>query len=174
MRPSVVWFLWSVFLIAATTMSGCASDGEYKNGVYRSEEATFKVPPLRAPWKQIQVEDAELAFHNPETGANISVNATCKEYEDAPPEALALHLLIGIANRTVNTWEPREMDRRKALYMDVQGELDGAPVRLAAYVLAKDYCSFDLIYTASPDHFESGLPVLHRLAESFHMLQRGE
>ncbi len=159
---------------ALVLLVNCASSAEYKNGVYRSEEATFRIPPLKAPWQRLDVEDAELAFHNPRTEANISLNATCEEYEDAPPEALGLHLLIGIVNRTVHTWEAREMDGRKALFMDVSGELDGAPVRLAAYVLAKDYCAFDLIYTADPKHFDKGLPTLHKLAESFHMIQRGE
>ena len=163
-------------LLLLLAASSCQErQAQYKQGVYTSMQTQYELGELGEGWREApDMEDNDLAFWNESLGAAIAINSTCKEYEDLPLKAMANHLVIGIEERRNLIWEQRMVDGREALYIVVEGFLDGVPIKVAAYVLVKDYCTFDLIYHAPPATFDEGLPQLHELARQFAVLRTGE
>ena len=167
----MVWFVVFMVLVSACQ----ETRPHYKQGMYTSQQVQYKLGDLEEGWRRApKMEDNDLAFWNETLGAAIAINSTCREYEDLPLKAMANHLVIGIEERKNLVWEQRPVDGREALYVVVEGHLDGVPIKVAAYVLVKDYCTFDLIYHAPPATFDEGLPQLDKLAHEFTVLRTGE
>jgi hypothetical protein len=142
------------------------SQGIYDNGVVR-----YRVGQLGPGWERVEVQEGDaLAFFHQELGANVSVNATCQEYEDVPEAALFNHLLFGMRERVFRLEETLSLDGRGALHAIVDVELDGVPVTLEVYMLKKDGCVYDMTLIASRQAFERARPGLARLVSGFHVL----
>jgi len=160
-----------LFVFCALIVSAC-SGKQYRNGVFEDKKNAYRIEAPGKAWKQIESEDTNLAFFNDSLNAVIMVNSTCDEYKDAPASALTGHLFIGIEDRKVLEQQKVMLDGREAVYTLVEGKLDGAPVKLATYVLVKNYCIYDLAYSAPPASFERGLPYLKNIADKFKVLRR--
>ena len=163
----------ALFVFFAT--AGCAGNRHLtKGGIYESNEAQCFVGDFEPEWVPIpEVKDAEMAYWNQRLGAVIAVNVTCDDYDDMPTRAMANHLVMGLENRKYDRWEYRPVDGRQALYGEVEGLLDGVPVKMAAYVIVNNYCSFDLIYHSPPNTFEEGSRRLEKLASVFKVIRAG-
>jgi len=61
---------------------------------------------------------------------------------------------------------------REAVYSVVAGMLDGAPIKIAAVTVVKNYCTYDLTYSAPLETFDDGLPDFERTVDSFSVLER--
>lgn len=166
----------SVLLLSAAMIglwAGCSGAARYQKGRFENARVVYEVPDPGAGWERRQVDGADLVFWNERLSAFILVNSTCDEYRDAPVSALAGHLYIGyIEKKEVLKKEEATIDGRHGIYMEVQGEVDGYPVKFASYTLAKNYCTYDLVYSAPVKVFDQGLPMLHALASKFKVIGR--
>ena len=160
-----------VAALAAVAILACAS-ATYKGGIFENDQTIYRVDPPRGGWERISAGDADVAFWNERLSAFIMVNSTCDQYRDAPVSILANHLFIGIEKKLFSVQEERPLDGRDAVYTELTGKLDGHPVKVAAYTLVKNYCTYDLSYSADPKHFDEGLPAFHELARKFRVLRR--
>ncbi len=157
------------FLMAL--LFGCASSS-YREGIFEDSFNRYRVQAPSSGWKQVKVKQANLSFFNTRANAAIMVNSTCDTYRDAPLRAMANHMFIGIENKTYLLQESHKVDGREAVYSVVKGMLDGAPIKIAAITIAKNYCTYDLTYSAPPETFEDGLADFERLVDSFSVLER--
>lgn len=150
----------------------CAPKSLYSAGIFQNAVTRYEAPqPLG--WSKIAAKDADLAFWNARIGGFILVNSTCREYRDATSAVLAKHLLIGIESRKVLKEDTLPLSGRKAFFQEVSGLLDGAEVHLLSLTLVKDYCTYDLVYSAPETRFEEGREPFLALAEHFTVLKRG-
>ncbi|RJO64556.1 MAG: hypothetical protein C4523_18075 [Myxococcales bacterium] len=162
-----------ILLLAALALpAACATLASYKDGVVETKHTRYRVEAPGKAWERIGVRNGDLAFWRDDLHAFILLNSTCDEYRDAPVESLANHLFIGIENKNFVEQKETPLDGRNAVYSVVEGELDGAPVKVAAYTLVRDYCTYDLSFSAPPERFEAGMPDFERVAARFHVVGR--
>ncbi len=143
------WF--SRFLLVAPALVAAASCGgpSFNGSVYRGEDLSFRIGPVPASWRQIEVEETLLAFRDDDRGATIALNGRCgKDGDDVPLQALTHHLFLHFTDRQVESQEVVPMDGRDALRTEMVAELDGVPKRYTVFVLKKDGCVYDFLHIA--------------------------
>jgi hypothetical protein len=163
-----------VFVLLALLSGGVGCGGPtFSQGVYDDGVVRYRVGDPGPGWQRVEVvEDASaLAFHNDALRATVSINATCKEYEDVPEEALLNHLLFGMRERVFRVDETVTLDGRGAVHAVVDVQLDGVPVTLEIYLVRKDGCVYDMTLIASRDAFERARGALANLTARFHVLR---
>ncbi len=169
LRRTVTGCLIAVFLVSGLTACSTAT---YRKGIVETEKTVYTAQSPGRNWTRIETDKSDLIFWNKQLDAFIMVNSTCDEYRDAPVAALHKHLFFGIEKKEILTEREVTIDGRQSLYSEVSGMLDGAPIKVAAYTLVKNYCTYDLSFTAPPDQFDSGIAALHRVSGQFHVIKR--
>jgi hypothetical protein len=112
-----------------------------------------------------------LAFRDDANDATILVNARCTTADDGTPlVALTNHLLIGSTERETVSQEVEPFDGREALHSKVRAKWDGVPMALDIYVLKKDGCVYDFVYTSKPATFDAGASAFEPFVRSFRTL----
>jgi hypothetical protein len=157
----------SLLSLVVAAVAACGG-GSFDAGVYRDEEAAFRVGPLPAGWERVDLDGQnDLAFHHDGLGAILQVNASCNPSLDIPLVALTNHLLFGFTEREIRSQELVPMADREALLTHLTAKLDGVPRELLLTVLKKDGCVYDFALAAPP-----GAPFL-RARPAFDALLRG-
>ena len=137
-------------LMAGVLIAGCGGGG-LRGDVYRDEEARYRVGTLGGGWQALGVADQnDLAYHHPDLGAIVQVNATCDPDSDIPLTALTNHLLIGFTERDIREQRVVPMDGREALRTHVVARLDGVPRELLFVVMKKNDCVYDFALITPP------------------------
>ena len=149
--------------------SACAGSSHFTDGVYDDGIVRYRIATPGRDWQRVSVGDNDLAFNNEVLGT-ISINSTCKNYEDVPKQALMNELLFGTRERFYRTEEVVTIDGRGALHNVIDLELDGVPLTLEVYLLAKDGCVYDITRVSSRAGYEPGRRVLHAFVSSFAVL----
>ncbi|HEV8550447.1 MAG TPA: hypothetical protein VGQ57_15490 [Polyangiaceae bacterium] len=135
------------FLLA----SACGASS-FDGHVFRRGELAFRVGPIPASWRPIEVDDTLLAFRDDDAAATVAVNGRCGlDGDDVPLEALTHHLFLHFTDRKLMSQERFELDGRAALRTELSAALDGVPLRYRVVVVKKDGCVYDfmLMDTAS-------------------------
>jgi hypothetical protein len=156
--------------IACLTVALCACGGaSLSGGVYRDQEARYRIGSLGTGWRQLDVaEQNDLAWHHDGLDAIVQVNATCDPGSDVPLTALTNHLLIGFTDRDVREQAVVPMDGREALRTHVVARLDGVQRDLLFYVMKKDDCVYDFALIAPPGTpFAQARPAFERFLSGF-------
>jgi hypothetical protein len=160
-----------VFVLLVTTGATWACAGaSFANGIYDDGIVRYRVGPRGPHWKRVEVEDNDLAFHDPAVGT-VSVNSTCEDYEDVPQAALMNHLLMGTTERRFRIEETVTVDGRGARHVIADVELDGVPVTLEVFLLNRDGCVYDIVYTAAREVHERERGAFLAFVNGFQVLE---
>jgi hypothetical protein len=118
---------------------------------YRHGDIAFDVGPIPASWRQVDADDAALAFRDDAAKVTVAVNARCREEgDDVPLKALTKHLFLEFTDRKSISERSLELDGRAALRTELFADLDGVPMHFTVYVLKKDWCVYDFMHIATP------------------------
>jgi|GEM_PF-832296 len=166
-KPVVIFIL-----VICLVLPVACSSGTYKNNVYEDKHNVYQVMSPGKGWKRIATKDADLAFWNSKIAAFIMVNSTCDGYKDAPLESLSNHLFFGIEKKEFIQQKRVMLDGRQAVYSEVTGLLDGARVRVSAYTMVKNYCTYDISYSAPTKIYGKGLKAFEKVMERFRVIKR--
>ena len=161
----------AAMLALVALAAGCAGNKATIKGNSISTDYTsytIKTPPPPA-WKRIDVEDCDAGFFNQRYSAVITVNSTCKDYQDASPEVLTRHLLFGIENQKINSRKAIAIAGREGLLTDVSGTLDGVPNHMKLMVVNRNYCTYDIILVTPPDSFDEAVATYDAVVASFNV-----
>ena len=156
--------------LVAVLLAGCGASQSFQGRVFDNGTVRYRVGALDAGFEPISVGDNDLAWHHPQLGT-ISVNSTCKEYEDVPARALVNQLLMGTTDRVYRVEETLTLDGRAAQHLLADVALDGVPVTIDVYLIVKDGCVYDLTHVAGRERAEQARPLFERFVHSFAVLQ---
>jgi hypothetical protein len=147
---------------------GCGGGAELRGNVVEGQQASYRIGDLGAGWQRVAIEDNDLAWHHPELGAVVQVNATCDPFQDVPLRALINHLLIGFTDREFLGSDRIPLDDREALRSHLTARLDGVERELLLYVLKKDECTYDFALVAPPgERYRRAEPDFERFVAGF-------
>lgn len=167
MNPRVKQSTTLLYLALALTCFDC-SHTEFDGRTYSANDVSFRIGPLPATWRKIEVEGARLAYRDPESGTILSISARCgRDADDVPLEALTHHLFIQFTEREIVEQKRFELDGREALGTTLRAKLDGVPRRFRVVVLKKDGCVYDLSEIASSLATSQSDAVFERVVDGF-------
>ncbi|MFI5308375.1 MAG: hypothetical protein ACHQ53_13530 [Polyangiales bacterium] len=158
--------LWITGLLCCVS---CAS-ASFASGIYDDGTVRYHIGELGRGWQRVEVEDNDLAFHHGQHGT-ISINSTCRDYNDVPEQALMNQLLFGMRDRDYRVEETVTVDGRGALHDVVDLTLDGVPLTLEVYLIKKDGCVYDLTRICARSAFESGRTDFAAVVAGFKVLR---
>jgi len=153
-------------VLAAVGAAGCGG-GRYRAGTYESPVTRWTIQEPRDGWEASRARGANAAFRNERLGATLYVDDSCEKGEDVPLRVLANHLFFGFTDVVVEEEAELEVDRRAAYRRVVRARLDGVPTRVAATVVKKGGCVFDLVLIAPADGFPDAVAAYDRAVDSF-------
>lgn len=161
-----------VLLPLVACLSGaCAHEEGFAGQVLRKGDLAVQVGPVPPSWKRIDVEGADLAFHDDAREGSTLVDVRCRRRDDdAPLSVLTDHLIMGTTEREVGTQETVPFDGREAMHTLLRAKLDGVPMQYDLYVMKKDGCIYDIVYVAPPTHFAEGAQDFERFTRGIHAL----
>jgi len=175
-RPGARWASWAALAAVALGASACASAPQLEGNIYRGEGFAFRFNPPEvegAGWRRLEHSHA-LAYRHDAKQASILVHGRCGlDSDDVPLVALKNHMFLQFTDREVHEDEVVPFDGREALHTELTAKLDGVPMRYDHWVLKKDGCVYDLLYTAPPDRFDDGHGTFERLVAGFATLKPG-
>ena len=164
-------FLKNLCLIIFVAISafGCSVDSFIESKLVEPKRSnTFQIGSINSNWTTLQGSLADVAYVNKNNSATISLNSTCEKYQDNPLKQLMYNLLASLDEAK---WEKDEyftLDGREAYRVTLRAKADGVPVKAQAIVLRKNYCVYDFIYTAEPQHYQKTVKDFEKFVGSFH------
>ncbi|MEM7402996.1 MAG: hypothetical protein AAF310_03140 [Myxococcota bacterium] len=158
-------------LLAATAVLCCCVQG-LKNGVYHGKQTQYRLAAPPKSWKAIRARQANLAWLNTD-GSLLMTNSLCKR-SDAPLQALANHLLMGMRDVRVVRKHLMQLSDRQALQLHVDAQLDGVARSLLMLVLKKDGCVYDIVLATAPQNVAKHQQTYNNMVASFDVASRLE
>jgi hypothetical protein len=166
------------FALAAVTWlalaSGCGSrlgPGSFDGAVFRRGPVALAVPPVPGAWRRVEVSEESLAFRDDAHQATILVNGRCFAADTHTPLlALTNHLLMGTTEREFVSQEVEPFDQREALHTKLLAKWDGVRMFVDIFVVSKDGCVYDFVYTGSPAFSEEGAALFEAFVRNVHTL----
>jgi hypothetical protein len=136
-------FAWSC-------IAGCGAT-TFDGHVFKNADLSFRLAEVPREWRQIESDDALLAFRDDGTPASIVVNGRCgRDGDDVPLSALTHHLFLQFSDRVIENENKITLDGREALHTELLAKLDGVQKRFGVFVLKKNGCVYDFIHIAPP------------------------
>lgn len=160
--------MWKV--VALLVLAGCGASQSFQARVYDNGTVRYRVGALDTGFEPVSVGDNDLAWHHPQLGT-ISVNSTCKQYEDVPPRALVNQLLMGTTDREYRVEETLTLDGRAAQHLLADVQLDGVPLTIDVYLIVKDGCVYDLTHIAGRERADEARPAFERFVRGFAVIE---
>jgi hypothetical protein len=164
---TVLGALW-----ASVNVAGCADRGHLRGGVFENAKVRYKLDAPGDGWREVRVQQANVAWLNDGYGASMLINSHCEGVQDAPLEALAGHLVIGMTDREIVEERKFMLDKREAIEREVSARLDGVERRMMLLVLKKDGCVYDVVLDANPASFERARADYEHLKASLEVMPR--
>ena len=166
LKFSIVLAFFGIF----ATSSCVRSKGTLReDGYFETRDTRYKIGPVPHSWKRVSLRKGDLAYVNTENGATLFINSSCDKDKDTPLLALSWHLLIGMTETKILDRKIIPHSQREGMETTVLAKLDGVQRKLRTFVLKKNYCVYDIVYSASPDSFEENLNVYQAALESLYV-----
>ncbi|HEY8090660.1 MAG TPA: hypothetical protein VIF09_22515 [Polyangiaceae bacterium] len=166
-RPPIIPLL--PILALAAGVAGCGGHvAAFEGGVLRKGEVAVRLGPVPQVWRPVQVQGADLAFHDARGGSAMFDVRCGQRDDDAPLSILTEHLIMGTTERDFSSQETVPFDGREALHTLMRAKLDGVPMQYDLYVMKKDGCVYDVVYVVPPDRFTEGEADFDRFARGMH------
>jgi hypothetical protein len=164
-RRVVPLLVGGIPVVLGTAGCLCGGGGHFRDNRFEDAHVAYDVGAPGEPWRRVEVETANVAWYNDAHGASLLVNSHCEGVGDAPLAGLTSELTMGMTDRVLE--EPRLLPfaGREAMETVATGKLDGVPRKLMLFVLKKDGCVYDVVYDASPAHFEAGIAAYRRVRD---------
>ena len=141
--------------VALCSMLACGP--KFDGQVYNNGKLNFRVGPVPADWRSIEVDQALLAYRSDQAGETIAVGGRCdKDGDDVPLTSLTHHLFLHFTERSMISQRSLELDGREALRTEMTASLDGVSKHYVVYVLKKDGCVYDFMRISDSSNGESG------------------
>jgi hypothetical protein len=143
-------------LVLLLACSACPS-ASFERGVYENDQVRYHVAAIDDGWRQVALEQGNVAYFNQGLEASLLVNSHCK-VKDASLEGLTQELFFGMTERAVLSEALMPASGREGLETVATAKLDGVERKLATFVVKKDGCVYDVVLDAPPASFDAALP----------------
>ncbi len=115
-------------------------------------------------------EISDIAYENKLTKVIISLNSVCRPQKSFTLQSLSNNLIMGIPNSKQLEQKYTTVDGADALSTTILSEQpEQDPIKIQTVVTKKSSCTFDFMYVAKPQYFETHLSDFDRFIKGFHI-----
>ena len=144
-------------ITCACSMLGGAPDLERASG-YQVEAPS--------EWSRRSRGDSDKAYSLP-TGNVVTVVSSCHRNSTAPLDVLTRHLLMGTRDVQVKKRQKLKLGPNEGLNSRIVAKMEGQPIHLELFVLAKNDCVFDFSLVSPQEIPEGDSKAFHQFIASF-------
>lgn len=130
----------------------------------KSKNVNFKRPV--SPFSSANPKGADALWVSKNTASTISYFSSCSENEPALEVARA-NAFISIEGADVKKEQSYSVDDRQGLMSDIEGNLEGVPVKIRFLVFKKGDCSYHLTYVSLKENFDREVEHYTKFVKSF-------
>jgi predicted Zn-dependent protease len=136
--------------LAWSCAAGCGAT-TFDGRIFKNASLSFRLAEVPSGWRQLESDEALLAFRDDSAPASIVVNGRCgRDGDDVPLSSLTHHLFLQFSDRVIENEVKITLDGREALHTELLAKLDGVQKRFTVFVLKKNGCVYDFIHIAPP------------------------
>lgn len=130
----------------------------------KATNVSAKSPP--APFKASSAANSDAMWVSSKTASTITYFTSCSPSEPALKtiRSTAFSSLEGV---DVSKEESIQINEREGLKSNIEGSLEGVPVKVQFVVFKKNSCSYHLSYVALKENFEKELDVFTNFVRNF-------
>lgn len=171
------------FLSACGLIFGGAQKIDQKNSDYQiyrldkdsnwlkiktGESSKIETEALSASEQEPELSD--YAYENKLTKVIISLNSVCRPQKNFTLQALSNNLIMGLPNPKQLEQKYTIVDGADALQTTVETQPENQdPVKIQTVVTKKSSCTFDFMYIAKPQYYETHLADFEKFIKGFHI-----
>lgn len=122
--------------------------------------------PTSAEFQKIDLSGADAAWKSKQTANTISYQTDCT-VNVIPIEKQRNDVLSTIPNAKLISSQVSEFDERESILSDVEGKIDGIPLRLQILNYSKNGCRYTVTYAGKKKNFASELDVFNKFLNGF-------
>lgn len=133
----------------------------------KARDAHYKDPA--APFKSSNSAASDRMWISTKTASTISYFTSCSPSEP-PLKNIRAAAFSSLENIEVTHEEPIRINDREGLKSDIEGKMEGVPVKVRFIVFKKNSCSYHLSYVALKENFEKELDQFSNFVKNFKVL----
>ncbi len=165
MRQHRFTIRWVICILILSAHLSCSISGPLRED-HKAKSFQLAFDPIG--WAELKEKaDADKAWHNPKTGAIMSVRSLCDRYEHVSLRNLSKNLQDVLDDVEVLDTQSRSIASREAYDSLIVGTLDGVKVQSRIVVVRKNHCLFDFVITENPTLSSSSKVGFEKLLGSF-------
>lgn len=145
-------------------MIGCVSVKLPTTVVEKAKNVGFKAPS--APFKSAKSPSSDEMWVSTKTASTISFFTSCSPSEPAL-KTIRTTAFSSLENIEISKEESISYNEREALKSNIDGKMEGVPVKIQFLVFKKNSCSYHLSYVALKENFEKELSIFTSFVNNF-------
>lgn len=112
-------------------------------------------------------DQADHAWQSAQTGNTIAVLSECSEQKDPSLTTLEGETIQALNNYKVTNTEDFKFQDRAARRAQVEGAVDGIPVKMDLVIFKKNSCSYTITYVGRAAGFDKDRPAFEQFLMGF-------
>jgi hypothetical protein len=146
------------------TIVSCVSVQIPTTVVEKAKNVTFKAPA--GLFKSAKSPSSDQMWVSSKTASTISYFTSCSSSEPSL-KAIRTNAFSSLEQVEVSKEESIQINEREGLKSNIDGSLEGVPVKVQFIVFKKNSCSYHLSYVALKQNFEKELDQFSSFVQSF-------
>lgn len=130
----------------------------------KAKNVSFKAPS--APFKSSNSASSDGMWISSKTASTISYFTSCSPSEP-PLKNIRASAFSSLENVEITKEENVRIDEREGLKSDIEGKMEGVPVKIQFLVFKKNSCSYHLSYVALKENFEKEMDQFNNFVKNF-------
>lgn len=165
MKTLMLKTLKAAAVLVPLAITGCVSVALKKEPVIKSDKYTYSSPS--GTFKKVDPDNADVAWRNPKTGNTIAVISECTANKDPELGTLENESISALTSPKVISSKTFTYNDREALRSQVEGLVDGVPVKMDVVNFKKSTCIYSLTYFGMSDGFAADQAIFDNFIKWF-------
>lgn len=162
------FLLGSIAMLVLFASTGCVSVKLAPSSPpEKARDVHYKDPA--APFKSSNSAASDRMWISTKTASTISYFTSCSPSEP-PLKNIRAAAFSSLENVEVTKEEHTQINDREGLKSDIEGKMEGVPVKIRFLVFKKNSCSYHLSYVALNENFEKELDQFNNFVKNFKVL----
>jgi hypothetical protein len=151
-------------LFFISMIAGCVSVQIPTTPIEKAKNVSFKAPT--SPFKSTKSPSSDQIWVSSKTASTISYFTSCSSSEPAL-KAIRTNAFSSLDKVEVSKEETIQINDREGLKSNIEGTLEGVPVKIQFVVFKKNSCSYHLSYVALRENFDKELDHFSNFIQNF-------
>jgi hypothetical protein len=159
-------FTTSIFILALSlsVLPSCVSVQIPNAVIEKAKNVSVKAPA--SPFRSSKSPSADEMWVSHKTASTISYFTSCSSSEPAL-KAIRTNAFASLEKVDVTKEEEVQINEREGLKSNIEGKMEGIPVKIQFIVFKKNSCSYHLSYVALKENFDKELDQFTNFVRSF-------